>query len=66
MRRRAALGAASHYLDAIADELIAAGDFANITLAAKLADIPRSTLYRRIQLRRGDSLMGPSLQTNGV
>lgn len=39
-------------VDGIADELIAAGDLANIALASKLTGVSRSTLYRRIEVRR--------------
>jgi len=51
-RRDQALTAAELELDAIADELIAAGDRANIVAAAKVAGVSRTTLYRRMALRR--------------
>lgn len=47
-RRRAFLSAADGELDKIVSELIAAGELANVKLAGELAEIPRSTLYRRL------------------
>lgn len=39
-------------LDAVVEELVEAGDCANITLAAKLAGVTRSTLYARLKRRQ--------------
>jgi transcriptional regulator of acetoin/glycerol metabolism len=50
--RQEALRRADEHLDAIVDELVQAGDRANVNLAAKLAGVPRSTLYRRMGARR--------------
>lgn len=47
-RRKAFLEAADRELDKIVAELHAAGDLANVKLAAELAGVPRSTLYRRL------------------
>jgi transcriptional regulator of acetoin/glycerol metabolism len=54
-RRRKALDAADRELDVIADELLASGERGNLALAAKVAGVSRSTLYRRIQAREASA-----------
>lgn len=51
-RREQALKTAEAELDAIVDELLAAGPRANISLAANLAGVARTTLYRRLEDER--------------
>ena len=51
-RRERALKAAERELDELADELLDAGDYANLTTASTVARIPRSTIYRRLEQRR--------------
>ena len=53
--RRKALERADDRLTAIADEVIAAGDQANVSLAAETARVDRSVLVRRIKARREGS-----------
>jgi len=50
--RERAHEAAQTALDTIADECIAAGDLANVKLAAKLSGVSRGALIKRIQARR--------------
>ncbi len=50
--RAAAIARADDRLNAIADEVITAGDKGNIKLAAKLANVDRSVLSRRVRDRR--------------
>lgn len=50
--RKAALERADDRLDAIADELIACGERANVRLAAEVAGVSRGALIRRIASRR--------------
>jgi transcriptional regulator of acetoin/glycerol metabolism len=56
-RRERALAEAAAELDVIADELLEAGEFANIALAAKLAGVGRTTIYRRLVARAGPGAM---------
>jgi len=50
-RRDAAIAEAAHELELIIDELVAAGDLANVSLAAKLAGVSRTTIYARLAER---------------
>lgn len=50
--RERALALAEQETDRIADELLAAGERANLNLAATLSGISRTTLYRRMRARR--------------
>lgn len=50
-RRAKLLDAAEEELTKIVDEVIEAGDNANIRLAARVSGVPRRTLYRRLQAR---------------
>ena len=51
-RRLRAHQTAQLALDTIADECIAAGDLANVKLAAQLSGVSRGALIKRIQVRR--------------
>jgi hypothetical protein len=51
-RREQRLAEAEAELGTIVDELIAAGDFANVELAARLAGVSKGTLYRRLAARQ--------------
>jgi len=51
-RRLRAHATAQTALDTIADECIAAGDLANVKLAAQLSGVSRGALIKRIQARR--------------
>ena len=51
-RRDRHLASAERELDELADELLDAGNYANLTTAAKIAGVSRTTLYRRLQARR--------------
>jgi DNA invertase Pin-like site-specific DNA recombinase len=56
-RRDDALAAADRELELIVGELLKAGeDEANITLAARLANVSRTTLYRRLAKAKAKAL----------